>query len=306
MDLPPKKVEIPAQTQHPESTFLPLQGHGAPLTKTKSATSNALARVSSHLTTRSITNPGPPPDGGIQAWTQVFCAWLAVTNTWGFVNSFGAFQTYYDAILPEPNSTISWIGSTQACLLFVVGIFSGRAFDAGWFRPTVLLGIVIQFIGIFTMSAAKNYWQLLLTQGICTGIGGGIFFMPVMSLVATYFAKRRGLALGLVTVGNSVGGMVYPTVVRQLLPQVGFGWTVRVLGFINVVCLTIVIAFCKPRLPPRKSGPLWDADSLKDVPYILFVLGICFLMPSVYFVFYYVGLPLPLYHYKSMMTMANT
>ncbi|KAL5463112.1 hypothetical protein PMIN06_001349 [Paraphaeosphaeria minitans] len=146
------------------------------------------------------------------------------------------------------------------------------------------------------MSAAKNYWQLLLTQGICTGIGGGIFFMPVMSLVATYFAKRRGLAVGLVTVGNSVGGMIYPTVVRQLLPQVGFGWTVRVLGFVNVVCLTVVIAFTKPRLPPRKSGPLWDKDSLKDIPYILFVLGICCLMPAIYFVSYYVSTDIELPH----------
>lgn len=290
MDSNIEKGEVPSGQQDPESEFLPIQGHGAPLTKTKSATSNALARVSSHLTTRTITNPGPPPDGGLQAWIQVFCAWLAVTNTWGFVNSFGAFQPYYASILPQPNSTISWIGSTQACLLFVVGIFSGRAFDAGWFLPTVLVGIAIQFIGIFTMSAATNYWQLLLTQGICTGIGGGIFFMPVMSLVATYFAKRRGFAIGLVTVGNSVGGMVYPTVVRQLLPKVGFGWTVRVLGFINVVCLTVVIAFSKPRLPPRKSGPLWDRDSFKDVPYILFVLGICFLMPAIYFVFYYVSI----------------
>ncbi|KAJ4344708.1 uncharacterized protein N0V89_012452 [Didymosphaeria variabile] len=113
--------------------------------------------------------------------------------------------------------------------------------------------------------------------------------MPVMSLVATYFAKRRGFAIGLVTVGNSVGGMIYPTVVRQLLPQVGFGWTVRVLGFINVACLSIVIALSKPRLPPRKSGPLWDPDSFRDVPYILFVLGVCFLMPAIYFVFYYVS-----------------
>ncbi|KAF9730495.1 hypothetical protein PMIN04_000483 [Paraphaeosphaeria minitans] len=289
MDSNVEKAEVPDRTQTPDNTFLPIQGQGAPLTRTKSATSNALARVSSHLTTRSITNPGPPPDGGLRAWVQVFCAWLALTNTWGFVNSFGAFQTYYASILPEPNSTISWIGSTQACLLFVVGIFSGRAFDAGWFRPTVLLGICVQILGIFTMSAAKNYWQLLLTQGICTGIGGGIFFMPVMSLVATYFAKRRGLAVGLVTVGNSVGGMIYPTVVRQLLPQVGFGWTVRVLGFVNVVCLTVVIAFTKPRLPPRKSGPLWDKDSLKDIPYILFVLGICCLMPAIYFVSYYVA-----------------
>jgi MFS family permease len=220
------------------------------------------------------------------------CAWLAIMNSWGFVNSFGAFQTYYTSILPESPSTISWIGSTQACLVFCLGVFSGRALDAGYFRPTIMVGIVFQLVGIFTMSVAKTYWQLLLTQGICTGIGGGIFFVPIVGLCSTYFAKRRGMALGIVTSGNSAGGIVYPIVVRQLLGKIGFGWTVRVLDFVNVVSLAVVIAFMRLRLPPRKTGPLLDMAVLKDVPYMLHVLGMCFNMPAIYFVFYYVRHPI--------------
>ncbi|KAF2474911.1 MFS general substrate transporter [Lindgomyces ingoldianus] len=271
------------------STTISLGAEGPQVPKTRPATPTAIERVVSHLTMRSIANPGPPPDGGLQAWTQVFCAWLAILNTWGFVNSFGAFQTYYASILPQSNSTISWIGSTQACLMFLLGTFSGRALDAGLFRPTIIIGIAFQLVGIFTMSLAKNYWQLLLTQGICTGIGGGIFFCPVMGLVSTYFAKRRGMAIGIVTSGNSAGGIIYPIVVRQLLDKVGFGWTVRVLGFINVVSLAVVIAFMKPRLPPRRTGPIIDTSAFTDVPYILHVLGTCFLMPPVYFAFYYIA-----------------
>lgn len=258
------------------------------LSKKKSAPS-VLARVSSHLTTRSIRDSGPPPDGGLQAWIQVVCAWLALANTWGFVNSFGAFQTYYATIISESASNISWIGSIQTFLLFALGMFSGRALDAGYFRPTVILGISIQILGIFTMSVSKTYWQLLLTHGVCTGLGGGIFFVPVLGVCSTYFAKRRGMAMGIVTSGNAAGGIIYPIVVRQLLDKVGYGWAVRVLGFINIASLAVVIAFMKPRLPPRKSGPLIDVDSLKDVPYVLHVLGMCFLMPAVYFVFYYVA-----------------
>jgi hypothetical protein len=200
---------------------------GTSLSKTKSATVSVLNRVASRLTTRSLIDPGPPPDGGLQAWTQCFCAWLVIMNTWGFVNSFGAFQTYYSTILPGiPPSTISWIGSVQAFLMFFLGAFSGRALDAGYFLPTVLVGIFFQLVGIFTMSFASKYWQLFLTQGILTGIGGGIFFCPAMGLLSTYFQKRRGLALGLATTGNSMGGIVYPVIVRQLLPKIGFGWTV--------------------------------------------------------------------------------
>lgn len=202
----------------------PIQGN---LTKSKSRTSAILRRAASRLTTHSIRDPGPPPDGGILAWTQCFCAWLVIMNTWGFVNSFGAFQTYYTVILPNvPPSTISWIGSVQAFLMFFLGAFSGRALDAGYFVPTVIVGIIFQLVGIFTLSFATKYWHLFLTQGVLTGIGGGIFFCPVMGLLSTYFLKRRGLALGIATSGNSVGGIVYPVIVRQLLPKIGFGWTV--------------------------------------------------------------------------------
>ena len=31
----------------------------------------ALSRLTSRLSTRDIVDPGPPPDGGLKAWTQV-------------------------------------------------------------------------------------------------------------------------------------------------------------------------------------------------------------------------------------------
>jgi hypothetical protein len=64
------------------------------LTRTKSATSQVITRVVSRLTTRSVKDPGPPPDGGVVAWTQAACGWICIMNTWGFVNAFGAFQTH--------------------------------------------------------------------------------------------------------------------------------------------------------------------------------------------------------------------
>ncbi|KAF2419015.1 MFS general substrate transporter [Tothia fuscella] len=260
------------------------------LSRTKSRASTILQRVTSRLTTHSIVGPGPPPDGGLQAWTQVFCAWLVIMNTWGFVNSFGAFQTYYTVILPHITpSTISWIGSAQAFLMFFLGAFSGRALDAGYFLPTVIVGIVFQLVGIFTMSLATKYWHLFLTQGVLTGIGGGIFFCPVMGLLSTYFLKKRGLALGMATTGNSIGGIIYPVIVRQLLPKIGFPWTVRVLGFFNMAALVLVVVLMKPRLPPRKIGPIIEWSAIRDIPYVLFVLGTCSLMSAVYFAFYYIA-----------------
>ncbi|ORY62111.1 major facilitator superfamily domain-containing protein [Pseudomassariella vexata] len=251
--------------------------------------SNVLAQVASRFTTRSWAQPPPPPDGGLAAWTQVAMGWLVIFTTWGYVNSFGAFQTYYTQTMPQPPSTISWIGSVQTWLTLIIGAFSGRLLDAGLFVPTFFVGAVIQVVGMVCMSFSRQYWALMLTQGVLTGIGGGIFFTPSLALVTTYFSKRRGLAVGLVTTGNSAGGMIYPVVVRQLIPQLGFAWTARVLAFINLGCLAVVLAFMRPRLPPRKSGPVIDMTAFKEPVYLSFVGGLFFVMWANYYTFYYIA-----------------
>ncbi|KAI1385463.1 MFS general substrate transporter [Hypoxylon trugodes] len=264
-------------------------------------TSNVLSQVASRITTRTWPEPPPPPDGGANAWTQVAMGWLVIFSTWGWVNSFGAFQvrkvivfvplltSYSTSCHASSPSTISWIGSVQIWFCLVISVFSGRLLDAGLFLPTFFVGAVIQVLGMFLMSISTQYWSLMLTQGVLTGIGAGIFFTPSLALVATYFNKRRGLAVGLATTGNSAGGIVYPVVVRQLLPSLGFAWTARVLAFINLTCLSIVFAFMRPRLPPRRSGPVIDFAAFRELAYNGVVAGIFTTSMSNYFSFYYIA-----------------
>jgi len=291
-DIEKDAASVSERSERISSVQAPDEAYQPPLSKTtshKSVVEITLSRLASHLTTRDIRDPGPPPDGGFTAWLQVFLCWLVILNTWGFVLSFGAFQTYYSETLNMDPSTVSWIGSIQAWLMFFLGAFSGRALDAGLFRPTIIIGILFQVIGMFMMSLSTKYWQLFITQGVLTGLGGGIFFCPSLGLLSTYFQKRRGIALGIATTGNSTGGMIFPLMVQQLLPKLGFAWTVRVLAFFNLVSLALVIAFMKPRLPPRKSGPIIEWSAVKDIPYVLFVAAVFLLIMAMYWVFYYVS-----------------
>jgi len=50
---------------------------------------NALTRIASRVTTRSLSDPGPPPDGGFRAWIQCVMAWIVIFNTWGSANAYG-------------------------------------------------------------------------------------------------------------------------------------------------------------------------------------------------------------------------
>lgn len=118
----------------------------------------------------------------------------------------------------------------QVTLLFLVGIGSGRATDAGYFRHCFIAGAVLQVLGVMATSAATEFWQLLLAQGIAFGIGAGLVFTPTTALLSTYFDKRRSFVMGIAAAGSSTGGLIFPAIVRELLPRIGFPWTVRVVG----------------------------------------------------------------------------
>lgn len=189
------------------------------------------------------------------------------------VNSFGVFQSYYMDLLDRPPEDISWIGSLEVFLLFFIGSFTGRLTDAGYFRPLYISGTILVCIGTFTASWCTTYWQFILAQGICVGLGNGLLFTPVMTITATYFAKKRSLAFGLTAAGSTTGGLIFPSMVRQLLPSVGLGWTLRSIGFIQLATLIFAGYFIKPRLPPRSSGPLVELRAFRELDYTFYAIG---------------------------------
>ncbi|GJC97084.1 major facilitator superfamily transporter [Colletotrichum higginsianum] len=240
-----------------------------------------VGRVLSRIASAPTADPGPPPDGGYDAWMADTCPRhlpqkLAQTLTYtrrGFVNSFGVFQTYYVQQLGRPPSDVSWIGSFQVFLLFFVGAFSGRFTDAGYFRPLFLAGSSLILLGIFATSWCTLYWHIFLAHGVCVGLGFGLVFCPSLATLSTYFDKRRALAIGIAAVGSASGGLVFPSTVRQLLPRVGFPWAMRTLGFIQLATLAVGLVFLKPRIPPRKASKMVDLSAFKELEYTFYTAG---------------------------------
>ncbi|RYP03459.1 hypothetical protein DL764_005140 [Monosporascus ibericus] len=236
---------------HPEPNFFNTEDDGM---------TGAVNIVLSRISTKSSWNPGPPPDGGSKAWLTC-----------------------------RPPSDISWIGSIQVFLTFFIGTFTGRFTDAGFFRPVLLCGTIFTAIGIFTTSVATEYWQLLLSQGICMGIGSGCLFCPAVSTISTYFSKKRSLAIGIAASGSATGGLVFPAMARQLLPTVGFGWAVRAIGFVQLATLLFANVFMKSRLPPRRTGNLVEWGAFRELEYTFYAVGMFFNFLGLYFAFYYIS-----------------
>jgi MFS family permease len=224
------------------------------------------------------------------------------------LNTFGTFQSEYSTGLlrNSSQSSIAWIGSLQAFLMLVIGVLCGRALDAGYFYVDITLGVLLEVFGMMSefrhpitmgtllifpivTSICKEYWQVILAQGLCVGIGAGMSFIPSVAIVGTYFSTRRSTALGLAATGSSVGGIIYPVVLRRLIVQIGLPWAIRVMAFIMFGTLLLMsVAFMKPRLPPRKSGPLINIESLRDTVFVLWLFAVFFIFIGLYIPFFYV------------------
>lgn len=232
-------------------------------------------------------------------------------NTWGVINAYGKgftkilfceatkshtfsgiFQTYYVNTLLTENtqSSISWIGTITSFFLCASPLMWGPVFDRGSVRVLVFVGAGSVVFGLMMTSLCHEYWQLILAQGICVGIGGGCSFLTATSILPTYFAKKRSLVMGIAASGSSVGGIVYPITFQMLNEKIGFGWTVRIIGFIAMATLAIPCAVIQPRVPKSAAKKkILDTKILKELPFGLINLATFFGFVGQYIPFFFIA-----------------
>ncbi|KAL0576986.1 hypothetical protein V5O48_004996 [Marasmius crinis-equi] len=212
------------------------------------------------------------PDGGFRAWSIVLGAAFTSFATFGYVTSWGAFQSYYEENLLKgySPSTIAWIGSVQYACVFLPALPIGRLFDLGYFRLPFLISCIFLVISAFLTAECTQFWQLLLCQGILQGTSCGCTFGPMVAIIGHWWKKRRGLAIGLLALGSSIGGTVFPIATRRLIAQVGFPWALRILGFILLFALALPNLILARRLPPKNiKGGLFNLAAFKFLPYTI-------------------------------------
>jgi MFS family permease len=233
----------------------------------------------------------PPPNGGLQAWLHVLGSFVLFFNTWGILNAFGVFQTYYEsgALFSKTSSDISWIGAIQSYVVMSSGIISGPIYDRGYLRTLLLVGSFGIVFGHMMLSISKTYLEVLLAQGFCIGLGAGCLFVPSVSILPTYFSTKLGLALGLAAAGSSLGGVIYPIVLYRLIDRIGFGWSVRVMGFMALGTLLIPIAVMKMRFKSSKARALVDWSAFTDLQYMAFSIAVLIGIMGFYVTIFYLS-----------------
>lgn len=195
----------------------------------------------------------------------------------------GIFQYYYqDSLLADQSSSsLAWITTLQVFLLFLFGPFVGQLIDVYGSRPIIAPFSVMAVFSVCMLSLCKEYWQVMLAQGVAFGLASSGLSLPAMALATQWFSSKRGLAVGIVACGSSLGGVIYPFMIPRLVDSVGFAAAIRWTALLQGVLLLIANLLCSTPFPPKRKLEKKQSAGLKafkSLPWGFFVLGCFFTM----------------------------
>jgi MFS transporter, OFA family, oxalate/formate antiporter len=185
-------------------------------------------------------------------WKVVGAAFLVLFVAYGAQYSFGVF---FNALLAEfgwSRASLAGAFSLYAFSYCVFGFPAGRLTDR-W-GPRVVIAAGGLFLGgaLAGMALVTRLWQPYVLYGIVAALGMGTAYVPCNSTVVKWFARRRGLAVGIASSGGSVGTFVLPPLAQMVVGAAG--WRTAYVVFGAAVFLILGAVSRVMRRDPESMG----------------------------------------------------
>jgi MFS family permease len=146
--------------------------------------------------------------------------------------------------LPSLAYSLAWIGTA------VGGLAMGRIADRIGVRWTVAFGATMVATGLLVASGGAA-WQLILGHGLFIGLlGNAGLNAPLYVYVSRWFDRRRGTALALISSGQYLAGIIWPTLFAWAIGTVGWQHTMRMFAIFEVLVVAPT-ALLVLRRPPE-------------------------------------------------------
>ncbi|MBI4186819.1 MAG: MFS transporter [Chloroflexi bacterium] len=158
-----------------------------------------------------------PEDKLFYGWMIVIAFFLVFIVLNGVNLSFGVFFKSIESQFALGRAATSAIASVNRLVGGVFAFISGWALDRYGPRIVVLVMGALTGLSLVLTSQTGSLWQLFITYSLLLGMGtGGTFVVPT-AVISRWFARRRGLALGIAGTGQAVGIVIVAPVATYLI-----------------------------------------------------------------------------------------
>ena len=183
-------------------------------------------------------------------YVVAIAAFVIALIAWGTTYAFGVF---FIPLIGEFGWTRAVTSVAYSLMVFFRGLFSivhGRLTDRFGPRPVLTVCALFLGSGYLLMSQITAIWQMYLFYGVIVAIGVSGAYVPLLSTVARWFVKRRGMMSGIVLSGVGVGTMMMPPLAEWLISTHGWRISFIVIGVISLVFIVSAAQFL--RYSPRQ------------------------------------------------------
>jgi MFS family permease len=197
-------------------------------------------------------------------WRIVAAAFVVLFTAYGAQYCFGVF---FAALLDEfrwSRAGLSGVFSLYAFTYCVVGFPAGRLTDRWGPRAVITTGGVLLGGALAAMTLVTRLWEPYVLYGVVAALGMGTAYVPCNTTVVKWFARRRGLAVGLASTGASLGTFALPPVAQAIVDAAG--WRAAFAAFGTGVFAALALAAPVMRREPRSMGLRPDGDTATAAP----------------------------------------
>ncbi|KAF4974329.1 hypothetical protein FZEAL_8758 [Fusarium zealandicum] len=210
-------------------------------------------------------------------WLKVLGGFFVTTATFGVINSIGLLLTHLEKNQLKSYSPkdIAWIAAANIFLAYSVPVLTGPIYDRYGPRWLLIFGTLCFTTGLLVMSFFASdddpfrvFAMLMASWGLLCGVGTGAACTAITGTIYHTFNERRGLACGLVFTGCSLGGVVWPLMLRETLDRWGWACALRVLAGIVFVLLGMGYFLIQGGYEGTKNGPIVSFRCFRKMPFV--------------------------------------
>jgi len=146
-----------------------------------------------------------------------------------------------------------------------IGVLAGALIDRFGARLVILAGVGLVALPLLFMGMMNRFWQF---ESLCiVEVIGYVLAGPIANqvLIARWFHRRRGRAMGYAYLGLGLGGVTAPILVNFLARYLGWRHALELLGALILVVL-FPIGILVTRSSPEDSGVLPESFGEMTLP----------------------------------------
>ncbi|MDF2630593.1 MAG: major facilitator superfamily 1 [Symbiobacteriaceae bacterium] len=187
------------------------------------------------------------------AGSRVHYGWIVVVVT--FITMLGAAgirATPTVLILPLEHefgwdrATISLAISINLILFGLCGPFAAAVMERVGMRATMAGALLLLAAAVGLTTQLSAAWQLVLLWGVLVGLGTGAMSGWIAATVSNrWFVARRGLVVGILTVANATGQLIFLPVLASLSTSAGWRMAVLLVAGCALLVIPLVVLFVR-------------------------------------------------------------